>query len=48
MDICFVKITNGGLCNSYENQESLSNIEVVDFASLVADSAKLKYLDKVT
>jgi len=25
----------------------MSNIEVVDFASLVADSAKLKYLEKV-
>lgn len=31
----------------FNNQESFSNIEVVDFASLVADSAKLKYLDSV-
>ncbi|KAL4449582.1 hypothetical protein ABPG74_007405 [Tetrahymena malaccensis] len=33
-----------GMLN-FNNQESFSNIEVVDFASLVADSAKLKYLD---
>lgn len=31
----------------FKNQESFSSIEVVDFASLVADSAKLKYLDVV-
>lgn len=36
----------GALHNS-EYLESLSQIEIVDFASLVADSAKLKYLDKL-
>lgn len=42
----WLKVITKGMVGYY-NQESFSNIEVVDFASLVADSAKLKHLDVV-
>jgi len=41
------QLASTGLWNNCQSYESMSNIEVVDFASLVADSAKLKYLEKV-
>lgn len=41
-----MKIIDEGMLD-YRNQETFANIEVVDFASLVADSSKLKYLDAV-